>query len=379
MSSDTVYPLLSTGLVLAVIFMDFRGRLTTDVYRRKIYLSVLFAILAALCAQFAGNVLAGRPGAAVRVILYTAKTVFYLARNLSWFLAVVLVDYLANKNSLRSKKLLYITMAAAALNIVIMASNIPGRFLFYVTGDNHIMEGSFSLIRFYMGYGAVLLAVADIFLSSKFLKQAEVYLIIFFAVLTGAGAALDIALSSEILVWACFVPALLFSYFYIIKTDSTMDRITGIGNRSNFNEFMNQLVRMNTKQAWYMAMFDINGLKKINDAGGVAEGDRALAGMAEILKKCTRQSDFIARIGADEFIIAIKAKFDIEKLLARFLKALESYNSRPDPERNHVLSIAYGFGKFETKSDQSVEEFLTRLNTLVFQHKSDQREAAKRD
>jgi diguanylate cyclase (GGDEF)-like protein len=362
-----------------MIFLDFKGRLNTDIYRRKVYLSVLCVIFIALCANFVNDVLDGRPGAAAHIIMYAAKTVFYLARNLSWFLAVVLMDYLANKNSLRNKKLLYITMAVTALNIVVMASNIPGRFLFYVTEDNHIMEGSLFLLRFYMGYSAVLLAVADIFLSSKFLKQTEVYLIIFFAVLTGAGAALDIVLSSEILIWACFVPALLFSYFYIIKTDSTMDRITGIGNRSNFNEFMNQLVRMNTKQAWYMAMFDINGLKKINDAGGVAEGDKALAGMAEILKKCTRQSDFIARIGADEFIIAIKAKFDIEKLLARFLKTLENYNNSPDPERNHVLSIAYGFGKFETKSDQSIEEFMTRLNTMVFQHKSDQREAAKRD
>jgi diguanylate cyclase (GGDEF)-like protein len=340
---------------------------------------VLFVIFIALCADFVCNILTGRPGAAVHTVMYAAKTVFYGAQILSWFLAVALVDYLLNKNSSRSKKLLYVVMAVTALNIVIMLSNIPNRFLFYITENNHVMRGSAYLLRFYLGYGAALLAIADILMSSKFLKQAEVYLIIFFAILVGTGTVLDIALSSEILIHACFVPALLLSYFYIIKTDSTMDKITGIGNRSNFNEFVNQLVRMNTKQAYYFAMFDINGLKKINNDEGVEEGDKALAGMAEILKKCTRQSDFIARIGADEFIIAIKAKFDIEKLLARFLKTLENYNNSPNPERKHTLSIAYGFDKFETKSDQSIEEFMTRLNTLVFQHKSDQREAVKRD
>jgi diguanylate cyclase (GGDEF)-like protein len=362
-----------------MVFIDYTGRLNTDVYQRKVYLSVLAVIFIALCANFVSDVLNGRSGAAVHIIIYTAKTVFYLAQTLSYFLTVVLVDYLANKNSLRNKKLLYIVMAVMALNIVIMTFNIPNRFLFYISEDNHIIRGSGYLLRFYLGYSAVLLAIVDIFLSSKFLKQAEVYLIIFFSILIGTGAALDIVLSSEILIWACFVPALLYLYFRIIKNDSTMDSITGIGNRSNFNEFVNHLVRMNTKQAYYFAMFDINGLKKINDAEGVAEGDRALAGMAEILKRCTRQSDFIARIGADEFIIAIKAKFDIEKLLTRFLKTLENYNNNPDPERKHTLSIAYGFDKFETKSDQSIEEFMTRLTTLVFQHKSDQREAAKRD
>jgi diguanylate cyclase (GGDEF)-like protein len=362
-----------------MIFIDFKGRLNTDVYRRKIYLSVLFTILAVLCINFAGEVLEGRPGATVHTVMYVIKTVFYLGQNLAYFLAVVLLNYLINKNSLRNKKLLYIVMVVMALNIIIMIFNIPSRFFFSITEDNHVIRGSGYLLRFYLGYSAVLLAIVDILISSKFLKQAEVRFIIFFASLIGVGAALEVIFSSETLLWACLVPALLFSYFYIVKTDSVMDRITGIGNRSNFNEFLNQLVRMNTKQSYYMAMFDINGLKKINDANGVAEGDKALAGMAEILRKCTRQSDFIARIGADEFIIAIKAKFDIEKLLARFLKALENYNNNPDPERKHTLSIAYGFDKFETKSDRSVEEFMTRLNTLVFQHKSDQREAATRD
>jgi diguanylate cyclase (GGDEF)-like protein len=339
----------------------------------------LFTIFAILCINFAGEVLEGRPGASVHIVMYVIKTVCYLAQNLAYFLAVVLLDYLINKNSLHNKKLIYIVMAVMALNIIIMTFNIPSRFFFFITEDNYVIRGSGYLLRFYLGYSAVLLAIADILLSSKFLKQAEVYLIIFFSIFIGAGGALDIVFSSEILIWACFVPALLFSYFYIVRADSTMDSITGIGNRSNFNEFMNQLARMNTKQAYYFALFDINGLKKINDAGGVTEGDKALAGMAGILKRCTRQSDFIARVGADEFIIAIKAKFDIEKLLARFLKSLENYNNSPDPERKHTLSIAYGFDKFETKSEQSAEEFMTRLTTLVFQHKSDQREAAKRD
>jgi diguanylate cyclase (GGDEF)-like protein len=135
---------------------------------------------------------------------------------------------------------------------------------------------------------------------------------------------------------------------------------------------------MANKQSYFMALFDINGLKNINDTHGVEAGDMALADMAMILKKCSRQSDFVARIGGDKFIIAIKVRFEIERLLSRILRALENYNQKK--ERPFTLSISYGYDTYTSKTDQSIEEFLQHLNNLVFQHKKDQRseEAAVR-
>jgi diguanylate cyclase (GGDEF)-like protein len=208
-------------------------------------------------------------------------------------------------------------------------------------------------------------------LQLRYLRAVHITLVVFFAVLIGAGAALDMFFTGGHLIWAFFTGGLLYGYFYIIRSDTTQDSMTGIGNRSSFTEFIGQVARMNTKQAYAMALFDINGLKKINDTHGQEAGDQALAEMAEILKKCSRQSDFLARIGGDEFLIAIKAKFDIEKLLARVLRTLEAYNQKPN--RLYTLSISYGYSTFTTKTDQSIDEFLQRLNGLVFQHKKDQR------
>jgi diguanylate cyclase (GGDEF)-like protein len=371
MTSNALYPLLSTGLVLALISIDYIHKVNTDHFQRKVYLSALFLIFAAIVTNFIASVLDGRPGLGIHITLHIISGLFFLFQNMSYYMAVVFIDYITNKNNARTRKFIYIVLAIMGLNVIIIVLNIFSGFYFFITEDNRFMNGSLFLVRFYLGYIAVLMVIIDLFLSAKYLKTVHVSLVVFFALLIGAGAAMDMIFTGGHLIWAFFTGGLLYGYFYITRSDTTQDNITGIGNRSSFTEFIGQIARMNTKQAYAMALFDINGLKKINETQGQEAGDLALAEMAEILKKCSRQSDFLARIGGDEFLIAIKAKFDIEKLLARVLRTLETYNQKPD--RLYTLSISYGYATFTTKTDQSIDEFLQRLNGLVFQHKKDQR------
>lgn len=48
---------------------------------------------------------------------------------------------------------------------------------------------------------------------------------------------------------------------------------------------------------------DLNDLKVINDSFGHLEGDRALKELAAILKETFGESDTIARVGGDEFVV----------------------------------------------------------------------------
>ena len=46
-------------------------------------------------------------------------------------------------------------------------------------------------------------------------------------------------------------------------------------------------------------MFDLNNLKKINDAMGHQAGDDMIKGFAHLLRKATPPSDFVGRYGGD--------------------------------------------------------------------------------
>ncbi|GHV96097.1 hypothetical protein AGMMS50293_24170 [Spirochaetia bacterium] len=366
-----LYPLIATGLVLVVIFVNYARKVDTDIFQRKVFLSIVIAIFAAILTNFIGAALQGQEGPLVYVLLNVIYMLYFLFQQFSYYQAVALVDYVASKNSSRSIKFVRIVFMIMAINLLVIILNIFLKFYFYIDADNRYVNGTYFLIRFYIGYSAVLFAIIDLFLSAKFLSKSQMYMIVIFSILVGLGAALDMVVTGENFIWAFFSAALLSTYFVIIRSDTTQDSITGIGNRSSFSEFINRVARMNAKQSYAMVMFDINGLKKINDEHGTEAGDTALLDMAMILKRCSRQSDFIARMGADEFIVAIRSKFDIERLISRILRTLENHNQKEG--RPYTLSISYGYATFTTKTDQTIEEFLQHLNGLVFQHKSDQR------
>ncbi len=82
------------------------------------------------------------------------------------------------------------------------------------------------------------------------------------------------------------------------------DSLTDLYNRAYFEE---ELKRLDTERQIpaSIIMGDINGLKIINDAFGHKEGDEILKSCAEVLRKCCRAEDIIARWGGDEFSILL--------------------------------------------------------------------------
>jgi diguanylate cyclase (GGDEF)-like protein len=52
-----------------------------------------------------------------------------------------------------------------------------------------------------------------------------------------------------------------------------------------------------------LLLVDIDGLRKINDSFGYAEGDRVIASVADALRRSIRPEDTVARYGGDEFIV----------------------------------------------------------------------------
>jgi diguanylate cyclase (GGDEF)-like protein len=211
--------------------------------------------------------------------------------------------------------------------------------------------------------------IYEFIVSPKKFYKIHIYLICFFVLLTGCGAALDIILNSGALIWPCLSSALLYSYFFIIRTDSKIDALTGIGNRYAFNEFITGLSRQTVKQSYSIVMIDMDHFKEINDTLGHLEGDNALRDMAAIIKGSLRSNDFAARYGGDEFIVAARADSDINRIMERIETAINNQNSKN--LRPYKIEISYGIGVFTTYGDQSIEDFLVHIDGLMYKHKAE--------
>lgn len=86
------------------------------------------------------------------------------------------------------------------------------------------------------------------------------------------------------------------------------DSLTGLPNRRLLDEFLDQTIHSAKRDNTHSAMLylDLDDFKQVNDTFGHHEGDRLLIIVAERLIQSIRESDTIARIGGDEFIILLR-------------------------------------------------------------------------
>ncbi len=108
---------------------------------------------------------------------------------------------------------------------------------------------------------------------------------------------------------------------------SVIDYLTGCYNRRYFNkklqDFINQAERYGNDVS--VVMIDVNKFKFINDSYGHSTGDVVLRHIAALCRKCCRKTDVLARIGGDEFIIALprEGKEGAEALAERIKRVIE--------------------------------------------------------
>jgi diguanylate cyclase (GGDEF)-like protein len=100
------------------------------------------------------------------------------------------------------------------------------------------------------------------------------------------------------------------------------DALTGLANRTLFNDRLGECVRGRRKSCGVMFL-DLNGFKRINDVFGHDAGDFVLCEFANRVKGSVRESDLVARLGGDEFAIIAPAvdKEQLETLARRILVA----------------------------------------------------------
>ncbi len=98
-----------------------------------------------------------------------------------------------------------------------------------------------------------------------------------------------------------FILLVLFSRFRL-KHISERDQLTGLYNRKTaFDKILKSTV--STNKTHTLVLFDLDHFKSVNDTYGHPTGDLALKHVAKILNEIMMKSDFIGRIGGEEFFI----------------------------------------------------------------------------
>jgi len=150
-----------------------------------------------------------------------------------------------------------------------------------------------------------------------------------------------------------------------------IDELTGLYNRRGLLTMVEHYLKIvkRQKKRTFMLYADFDDLKHINDTWGHQEGDSALIETANILKKNYRESDIIARIGGDEFIVIPVGSTEeyADIVINRLQKALEIYNSQSN--LGYKLSLSHGIAFYDPEHPCSIEELLAQADKSMYERK----------
>lgn len=113
-----------------------------------------------------------------------------------------------------------------------------------------------------------------------------------------------------------------------LEKQAFIDTLTGIPNRQSFDKELSKRINLkNINHKFALLFIDLDGFKNVNDEFGHKVGDQVLIDVAQRLIRCLRDSDYVFRLGGDEFTIIadrIKIKEDVKIIAKKILDSISN-------------------------------------------------------
>jgi len=151
---------------------------------------------------------------------------------------------------------------------------------------------------------------------------------------------------------------------------ATQDALTGLPNRMAYDERIQEEIERARRyqRPLSLAIIDVDFFKKINDQFGHPAGDKVLKILAEVFKKRTRDSDFVARMGGEEFMLVLTETSADDALVVtdKLRGVIEQANFH---FRDTAVPVTVSCGITDYSEGDSVEELYSRADEALYEAK----------
>src|SRR5262249_23904668 len=146
---------------------------------------------------------------------------------------------------------------------------------------------------------------------------------------------------------------------------SRYDELTGLANRASLFEIgQRDIARCRRAGRPLTAVFiDIDDFKHVNDYFGHGDGDKVLQTIATAIRETTRESDIVARIGGDEFVV-ILPEMSYE-LAEHYITRLQDHLRSCVDEHGHDVTLSIGAATYMSPPGM-LDEILKTADDMMY-------------
>ncbi|MFA6936639.1 MAG: diguanylate cyclase [Treponema sp.] len=330
-----------------------------------------------------GMIFKERTGKLSFYIPLISNTIFFILSGIIgmyWFLFIhyycstdVSTEF--NNNFSNTKISFYCLIPVILLTICCLVS-IKTKWIFYIDpSDNSYHRGSLFIIQQVIVYSfftmSIIKALHFLITNKNSSKRYTFMALLFFVFLPIISGIISLFIVGVNVIWVSLTLALLFIYTNMKFSQISIDELTKLNNRKQFNDFIVKILSQKTHSLdIYLYMRDVNSFKKINDSFGHLEGDNALINAANILRaSCHNENVFLARYGGDEFVAVYQCenKKQAESLKLKIQTAFSDYNK--SSHKTYNISISIGYAKYTSTNGQFISCFIKDADNSLYQEK----------
>ncbi len=171
----------------------------------------------------------------------------------------------------------------------------------------------------------------------------------------------------------------IYQNFISLINDNERDTLTGLLNRKTFElkigKIMAQIQSQNQRmtdspyQRYFLAIFDIDHFKRVNDDFGHLIGDEVLLLFSRMLSSSFRDKDMIFRFGGEEFVAVFDCP-DMEQMQQVLDRFREKVMQNPFPQVGRI-TISIGYSEIQPFDNASL--IIDRADTALYYSKNNGR------
>lgn len=368
MDMRSIYIANGIGIFLMLmLFYVSKTRILSRHAEDKIYIFMIFGVMAGCFMEALSYTLDGRMFFGARILNYIANTYLFTFNVILPFCVLQYIDINLYGDPKRIPQKYRPQIIICLVMIALSIANFFVPLSYYITEQNvyerrPLIYLYYAVIVYYM--------VSGIIVTRQYTKQngARPFINInMFIIPILIGTGLQFAFYGLSLAWLSSAVGLIGLYMMQQNETAYIDSMLEIYNRKYLDSMLGTWIDRGYSFAGMM--LDIDYFKSINDRYGHSEGDDALVKIADVLMESRRAGEIVFRFAGDEFIVLRRTAsadgFD------EYIKALEANLDEFNRSggKPYTLAVSYGTGFYD--GNGSADQFMKALDDNMYSMKTE--------